>query len=174
MRIIQQKLEADKVCSDINFFVYKGKGYSYKTKVKLTKSYIETHVGNNNLPIYEYAWFEQIVKRDSSYNERMFFFNCWRKDIKGAKYSLKYASYFVIKGEDIENAIEEIIYPNEVTLTQRKKKKDTECEEVMIGWFVYIASLLFSFIFKEWFLIWMYGSFFFFLWRWVKLWGLDK
>ena len=142
---------------DYNFFVFNDVGYGYNTIVQLSEKYRKSHTYDGK-KICKYAWFKGKNLKTGNYNFDKAIHKWNDKD-------LEYAWNFVILHEDMEEAIENIVKPNVVELVKVEKLKDYECSNVMVGWAIYVAALFFSFIFREWYLIWLFCSVFFFLWR---------
>lgn len=146
------------------YFEYCGKTYTSKTEVKISENYICTHLYKEN-KIWPYAWYSNSIIEN---NEKYYVF--WINKTGYSQNSNEYCGHFLIPEKDIELAIEKIIYAIPINVIPLKKKKDFEVFEVMIGWIVYITVLFLSFIFVQWYLIWFWGSIYFFIWRSKKLW----
>ena len=146
--------------SEEYFFVYKDKVYLRNSVVKLKQSYISTHRDANGLLIWNYARFHHsVIKQDGVYH--MFTITNY-----GHKYMPEYAGYFLIKKENVELAIETMVTTNEykdaIIVDKPPPKKDLEVEGMIPLWATYIIVLLFSFIFTQWYMIWIYASYVFF------------
>ena len=152
--------------SDENFqyFCYNDKAYKTGTVVELDEKYINTHLFNGKM-FWKYAQFSNRI--ESNGMSKYFF---WAHDAPKNNIKCEYCYFFTIPSKDMKNAIKEIVRPIEIELVQKVKKKDTESQEVIIGWAIYVFSLMFSFIFNQWYLIWIFGSIYFFAWRNIKLW----
>ena len=145
------------------FFVFNGKGYTSDTQVKLKKEYTDTHTFDGK-KIWPYA--EMYLRRSDGH------YFMYRRNFQNMPYNenIKYAPYFVIEEKDMEWAIEEITKPYEIELVKRTKLKDWECPEVMLMWPVYIIAMVLGIVFVDVGTWWVFCSFFFFAWRWYKLW----
>lgn len=152
--------------SDENFqyFCYNNHAYKTGTIVELDKKYIDKYYFDEKL-MWKYAQFSH---RIASNRTSKYFF--WAHKAPPNDGSFKYICFFTIDEQDLEDAIKEIVNPIHIKLVQKVKKKDSESQEVMIGWIIYIFALMFSFIFKQWYIVWLCGSVYFFLWRKKKLW----
>ena len=152
--------------SDENFqyFCYDDKAYKTGTVVKLDERYINTHLFNGKM-LWKYARFSNRI--ESNGRSKYFF---WSHDIPKSNMEYEYCCFFTVPSEDMKNAIKEIVKPIEIELTPKTKKKDSESQEVIMGWVIYIFALIFSFIFNQWYIIWVFGSIYFFAWRNRKLW----
>lgn len=141
-----------------DWFMFKGKAYGYGTKVRIKQSYINSHPENGRY-IWKDAWFEKRV----GYNSGPF--TAWFSRRDTGRDAHNCLGYFTVPYEELENAIEGILIPNEVELMEVPKFKDWEVEEVLWGWVIYVVVLFFSLIFKEWPVAWAFASFVFFTWR---------
>ena len=148
---------------DINFqyFFYQGAAYCTGTKVKFERKFIETFTYNGEY-IWETAIFSHRVLIDGK-SEYVFM-------PYGIPVCGKFSGYFYITEMELKNAIEEIIKPINIELIEKKKKKDCESADVVIGWMLLFVILFFSLIFKEWYLLWMWSIIIFCIWRNRKLW----
>ena len=143
---------------DTKYFFYKGKSYTTNTVIKLTKQYIDTHM-YNGLPIWKYAIFSHKLMNSDEYF--FSFINNYYQNIE--KVCIReYCGYFLIKGKDMEGAIEEIIKPVPIELVPAVPKKDYEVEGMRLLWLIYIAVLFFSLIFREFYIIWIAATYVFF------------
>lgn len=147
---------------NFQFFIFNNRAYKTGTVVKLNSERMNSGAHNNE-KIWNYAKFSHrmLIQGESKY-----FF--WAHMIKGCE-SNEYNSYFTISEKDLNNYIAEIIEPIEINVVQNQKKNDFESATVIIGWIIYLLSLLFSFAFKQWYLIWFWGTIIFFAWRNIKL-----
>lgn len=150
------------------YFCYKGDTYTEKTEVKLTQDYIDTHVGegvHEGRPIWKFAWFSN--KKDIDGKTYYVFFkykyNCNCKYEKD--FAFKCAGWILIKEEDLESAIEEIVKPIPIIIRPMIKMKDWQCPEVMVLWVIYIFLLFASLILKEYAIAWFWETVFFFILR---------
>ena len=77
-----------------------------------------------------------------------------------------YAPYFTIEAYKIDSLIEEIIRPIEFTNTEllnfNLPKKDYEVNEMIALWIIYIAIMIGSLIFNQFYIIWIVVTFLFF------------
>lgn len=148
--------------SDINFayFFYNKQSYTSGTVVKISKDYQDTHTFNEK-PIWKYACFSHRFIKDYKEYYSFVFYDAVYFELSGSEYS-KYCGIFTITSEDLENAIEGIIKPIPVELIPVIPKKDWEVDEMWGLWLIYVAVLLFSLIFREFYLIWVAASFIFF------------
>jgi hypothetical protein len=151
--------------NDVNYqyFFYEKIPYRTGTVVKLKKSYTDTHTYNGE-HIWDYAYFSHRVD-PYGYSKYLFMPYC-----APTNSGVHYSGLFRIDEKDMNNAIEEIIKPVYIDLVKKEKKKDIESSEVISGWAVLVIVLLFSFIFKEWYIIWFWSFVIFFIWRSKKLW----
>ena len=136
------------------FFVYKGKAYGAGTGIKLKQEYINTYL-YNGYRIWQYAYLSNI-----NYKENKYMFNKY----KTYPYSESQGcvSYFSISQSELDNVIEEIIEPKPVNVSRAKPKNDGEVEGMGILWTIYIAVMVASLIFREFYIIWIAASVFFF------------
>lgn len=145
---------------DDKYFYYKGRYYTTKTVVKLTQQYRNTHT-NLGFPIWKYAWFShKIINRNEYcfYYANEYYSNVNHEQIRSGDY----CGYFQIKAEDLENAIEEIIKPVLIELVLATPKKDCAVEGMGTLWIIYIAIMISSLIFNEFYIIWIIVTYLFF------------
>lgn len=154
--------------SDINlkYFYYQNKSYTTGTVIKLKQEYIDKHFCLYNEKLWKYATFCYKVKYNNG-KQRYFFLPNGGTELHIPR---GFCGSFTMDVNDLEGAIEEIYKPIAIELFPKVKKKDSESDEVMLGWVIYIAALLLSFAFREWYIIWFHGSIIFFIWRNKKLW----
>lgn len=147
------------------FFYYKNKIYMHKTRVLLSPEYIATHL-DNGCRISRHAWFDHgFINNNKSY---YVFYLDRRSQTKNFN---KYAPFVKIESRDIESAISEIIYPVEKpdNISIRFKGlhedltpiRDWEVPELMVAWVIFIAFLMFTLVFKQFYLIWPIAGFVF-------------
>ena len=153
--------------SDINlkYFYYQNKSYTTGTILELKQEYIDRHFATYHERIWKYALFCYKVKNNRG---EQYFFMPHKGNAEHVPYGVE--GSFTINVNALDGAIEQILKPVEIKLVPKIKKKDCESSEVMVGWTIYILALLFSFLFREWYIIWFHGSVIFFIWRNKKLW----
>ena len=158
----------------IEYFYYKGQHYGSGTDVVLKDEYINNHTENGK-KIWKTARF---TNKFMDGNVVKYVFNIRRPDW----YDMKqmgisqdemntYAVWFKIDALMLENAIEEItkpiLPPENVTFRvpgfheDMTPVKDTEVPELMVAWVVFIAFLVFSLVFKQWYILWPIAGFVF-------------
>lgn len=85
-----------------------------------------------------------------------------------------YAPYFVIEAFVLPNIIEEITKPIKLSQEETKAifaalaaepKKDWEVKGIVAAWLIYIAVLIGSLIFKEFYFIWIVATYIFLKYR---------
>lgn len=133
------------------FFMHKGQPYNSMTIVKLSKKYIDTHTAKGmweGWPIYQYARFQKRVPRQG-YNATYIFELHNNTNDPYARLYDKYAAWYVLNQDELEEAVEEIIYPVEFHLS--RKYNDTSGIGTAVA--IYGAVLLGSFVFQQWYLI---------------------
>ena len=163
-----------------SFMYYNGQYYINGTVVELLDSYTQ----NNNFQgkkIWKYARFDRQIR----INGKVSYFFCIAKFDSislmemGLDLSIQkeYAYYFTIDAYMLEFAIKQIIKPICLTKTEQATidislenmiehpKKDLDCEELRIGWFIYFIVIVASLIFKQFYIIWIVVSLLFFKWR---------
>ena len=159
-----------------SFFYYKGDYYINGTEIILTDEYINKHQWNGK-KLWKYARYDHQV----NYNGRISYFFCrnrcdWLSLNKmglDANAINDYAPYFIIEALDIESAIKEFIRPIKLAHEETEVIKETivtptsdlDDTGVMILWIVYIAVMIGSLIFRQFYLIWIVASVLFFKWR---------
>ena len=146
-------------------FCYKQQFYMHKTRVVLSPDYIGTHA-NNGKKINRYAWFSHKFWNNG---ECLYVFYLDRKSQN--RDANKYSPCVKINSNDIDIAISEIVYPivkpDDVNIRFKGLHedltpiKDWEVPELMIAWVVFIAFLLFTLMFKQFYLIWPIAGFVF-------------
>ena len=145
-------------------FKYREKGYASHTEIKIKQSYLDTHLYKGK-KIWSYARFDQ-----RSIHDGKVYCNFSKCKLDLIEENNKYCGYFLVPEEDLELLIEEIIKPIELTLAHIVKKKDHESSEVITGWIIYMLIMFISFILTEWYIVWLWATIVFFLWRNKKLW----
>lgn len=156
-----------------SFFYYKGDFYINGTEIMLTDEYINNHQFNGK-KLWKYARYDH----QTVYNGRVSYFFCINKIDRSYFNSMglnkdDYASYFVVEALDIENAIKEVTRPIKLERAETeiikesiaKPKKDFDNPALIILWIVYIAVMIGSLIFKQFYIIWAVASFLFFKYR---------
>lgn len=138
----------------------------HKTRVALSPDYIATHADNGQ-KINRYAWFSH-----KFWDQNGSCFYVFYLDRVGQSHiANKYAPVVKILSYDIETAISEIIQgieqPEDFQIRFKglhedlTPVKDTEVPELMIAWVMFIAFLLFTLVFKQFYLIWPIAGFIF-------------
>ena len=159
-----------------SFFYYKGDYYINGTEVVLTDEYINSHTWNG-LKLWKYAKYDHQVVNNGS----VAYFFCINKADRLALYAMgldvnttkNYAPYFVVRAIDIDYAIQEFTKPIKLSreTTEAIKeaivttKSDFDNGWLIVMWIVYIAVMLGSLIFKQFYIIWIIASVLFFKWR---------
>ena len=154
-----------------SFFYYNGDYYINGTEIILKDEYINTHQWNGK-KLWKYARYDH----QTVYNGTVSYFFC-----AGSRfdwYSIEkigdnYAPYFVVSALELENAIEEFTHPIKLPREQTEaimeaitnQKSDFNNSTLLILWIVYIAVMVGSLIFKQFYLIWAVASFLFFKYR---------
>lgn len=156
------KMYYDHLTGQAQFFTYKDKIYTRDTEIKVSQSYINLH-SEKNKPIWPYARFlRKYIKDNILYYE----FTTCQLDLFG-EWS-KCIGTFAIKSSELNFAIEEIILPIEVENVQTAlptSKKDWEDNDMMWAWIIYIAVMVGSLIFKQFYIIWAIATIIFFNYR---------
>lgn len=156
-----------------SFFYYKGDYYINGTEIILTDEYINNHKWNGK-KLWKYARYDHQV----SYNGRTAYFFCKSKcdwlhlNSMGLdpRAGGDYAGFFVIDALDIENAIQEFTHPIKLKREETeaikeaimKPKSDFDDPTLMGLWLVYIAVMVGSLIFRQFYIIWAVASMIFF------------
>lgn len=168
--------------------IYNNKAYTWGTIVKFKKEFADTFVFNDGCgyfgpehKLWKYGRFHHRFKKNGKMMYEFIQTNIYAKD-GGVESPNKPYTWVLIEESQLAEAIEEIIHPVEVQGNYRivtaeelkanpklKKqleyKKDTESEDVMMGWALFIAFLLFSLVFIQWPVAWILGGIGFYLWR---------
>ena len=159
-----------------SFFYYKNDFYINRTEIALKTEYINTHLWNGK-KLWKYARYDHQV----SYNGQISYFFCASKfdwpslNSMGLERTARddYAPYFLIPAVELENAIEEIIKPIKLERKETdailenitKPKNDLEEPGLIVLWLIYIAVLVGSLIFKQFYIIWLIATMLFVKWR---------
>lgn len=156
-----------------SFFYYKGDYYINGTEIILTDEYVNSHTWNGR-KIWKYARYDHQVV----YGGCVAYFFCisnadWlalNKMGLGPNAADDYASFFVIQALDIERAIQEFTKPIKLRREQTEAikeaiatpKSDFDNAGLVLLWVIYIAVMIVSLIFKQFYLIWFAVSIIFF------------
>ena len=160
-------------------FRYKGKTYSKNTRIKVSQKYIDNHL-YEGMPIWPYARFDKtIIKNNKAY---CMFSIC---EFNSCRELNAHAGYFVVSASDLDILIDEIRKPvvkeniasqpavileNDISSQSAAiSKKDWRTKGMGIAWIAYIATLMASLIFKDFYIIWIVASCVFFKYRKEKL-----
>lgn len=160
-----------------SFMYYKEDYYINGTKITLKDDYIESRKFNGD-KLWKYARFDH---QTTCKNQTAYFF-CRDKyqiyelyDMGYSKEEISacrqdYAPYFVLTASELEGAIEEITYPiklskEETTVINNaiidmidKPKRDWDDPSLLILWIIYIAVMVGSLIFNQFYIIWAIAS----------------
>ena len=154
------------------YFQHKGVYYGTGTKVTLSDAFISRYTYRGRC-LWKYAWFGNRITVNG---KNMYFFSRDKSDwyfLRQNNISREYVDqtcpYFLVDEDLLDIAIEQVTYPIMVDLPPEEKKKDWEVDKVMWGWVTYIAALIFSLIFKEFYLIWFWATIIFYFYRKEKL-----
>lgn len=141
-----------------SYFKYKDKYYSPGTIIKFKDSFVKTRTTNPTAPVDKRIW---PYGRFKLFNTQcgMYYFDPCKFELGVC---ILNCSYFFISPSELENAIEEIIEPNQVILIPVVRKKDWEIPELMVGWLIYITIMIASTIFKGCGGLWFFESYIFF------------
>ena len=152
----------DQLTGQAQFFMYQNKIYTTNTQIKVAQPYIDSH-SEKDAPIWPYARFlRKYIKDNILYYE----FNPCKLDLFGEW--TKSTGMFAVKASELTSAIEEIILPIEVEnvqITLPTSKKDWEDNDMMWAWIIYIAVMVGSLIFKQFYIIWAIATIIFFNYR---------
>ena len=159
-----------------SFFYYRGDFYINGTEITLKPEYINTHRWNGK-KLWKYARYDH----QTTYNGQISYFFCASKfdwlSLNGMGLDMTvrddYAPYFVVSALELENAIAEITKPIKLKREETeaildnivKPKSDLEEPGLVVLWLVYIAVLIGSLIFKQFYLIWAIATIFFIKYR---------
>ena len=149
-----------------NRFYYKGDFYLRGTKVTLSDDWINSHQFQGKKPWKYMSFDSKIVDGGIVY----FFFYSDKTDwmsLEKMGLELKdknnYALYFSIKALDIEKAIEEITKPIKLDREETEAIKqsltepqhDWDNNALVIAWIIYIAAMIGSLIFRQFYILWI-------------------
>ena len=142
----------------------------------LSDEYIKKQERNGK-KIWKYARFGQKVNRDGVigyvfYKHKSDWLSLRQMGL-GSNAADEYSAYFVIDAWELDGAIEEITHP--FILSQEKTeainkaisdmvehpKHDWDDSGLLILWFLYIAALIGSLIFKDFYILWAVATFVF-------------
>ena len=153
----------------VSVFYYKGKYYCNRTEIALKDEFIK-HSTFNEKKLWKYARFSHKIVD----NGKVKYFFCRCKDTFADLYNTNvtmkdindYAPYFTVEAFRLDSLIEEIIRPIEFTniemLDFHLPKKDYEVKEMIALWIIYIAIMIGSLIFNEFYIIWIIITYLFF------------
>lgn len=159
-----------------SFFYYKGDYYINRTEIALKDEYINKHKWNGK-KLWKYAKYDHQVVCNGK--NAYFFcvsrcdwlsFNNMGLDIREKN---NYAPYFVIEALDLENAIEEITHPIKLERHETEAilehivepKNNSNNPTLTMLWICYIAVMIGSLMFRQFYIIWAVASFLFFKYR---------
>lgn len=152
----------DSLTNMAQFFIYNGKIYTQHTIIKVSQSYIDAHA-NDKEPIWPYYRFMRKYILD---NKVYYEFQICKADVLGEW--LNYATSFTTYPSELKSLIEDIVVPVEVENMQidlPKAKKDWEDSDTILAWIIYIAVMIGSLIFKQFYIIWLIATIIFFNYR---------
>lgn len=159
-----------------SFFYYRGDYYINKTEIILKDDYINKHqwLGRK---LWKYAKYDHQVQ----YNGRTAYFFCAtnfdRASFNSMGIDIKtkgdYAAYFLIEALDLESAIEKITRPIKLERNETEAileaivepKSASDNPALTMLWIVYLAVMVGSLIFRQFYIIWIVASFLFFKYR---------
>lgn len=160
-----------------SFMYYKGDYYINGTELTLTDAYIKSKKYEGK-KIWKYARFSHKINKNGSI---MYFFTPTKIDwvslyLMGLDYTAQYdyAPYFIISPLELSYAIEDFIKPiklskeeteqiqNNLMNTVMYPKRDWDYPELRLLWILYIATLIGSLIFTEFYIVWGLASFIFY------------
>lgn len=152
-----------------SFFYYNGDYYINGTEIILTDRYIDRNQFNGK-KLWKYAKYDH----QTIYNGRVAYFFCrtrsdWLSiDKEGidAQSINDYAPYFVIEAPFLDSAIKEIIKPIKLDHTETEAimeaivspKSEFDNTGLVLLWIAYIAVMIGSLIFKQFYIIWVVVS----------------
>ena len=154
-------------------FYYKGDFYLHGTHVTLSDSWINSHQFQGKKP-WKYMRFDhRIIDGGIVY---LFFYSDKTDWLSLKKMGLElkdinnYELFFSIKALDIEKAIEEITKPIKLDRAETEAIKQSLTEPqhdwdnngLVIAWIVYIAAMVGSLIFKQFYILWIVISIIFY------------
>ena len=147
-------------------FVYKGQFYNSDTIVKLSPEYIASHRASgvgiewDGRPIYKYAIFLNRVPRQD-YNATYIFALYDNRECTHCDLRKTYAPKFILAQNELEYAIEQIVYPVEFHET----RVSIDTSGMWKAWLIYGAVFAASFVFQQWYLIAGAATYIFFAYR---------
>lgn len=159
-----------------SFFYYKGDYYINGTEIILSDQYINNHQFNGK-KLWKYARYDH----QTVCNGKVSYFFCRTKMDWSSLNKMNldmntqndYAPYFVIEAFDIENAIAEITHSIKLDRKETEAvlnaivepKRDFDNPMLMVLWVVYIAVMISSLIFNQFYIIWIVATVVFFKYR---------
>lgn len=146
------------------YFRYRNVAYFTGTHVSFSDNFMTTYRYEGK-PIWKYARFYKRINNTYVFTRLTTDF-WWLKEhnMNWDDYK-KTCPFFILDKSLLDNAIEVIDDPIEVTIQALPQYKDWEVTEVMVGWVIYILVLFFSLVFKDFYIIWIAASFLFFTFR---------
>lgn len=159
-----------------SFMYYNGDYYVDGTEITLTDNYMKKHKFYGK-KLWKYAKFHH----QTIYNNQVSYFFCATRidwlSLNGMGLDVRvandYAPYFVVTAMELNEAIDDIIKP--IKLSQQetdvinealtKPKSDFDNNGLIVLWLVYIAVMVGSLMFKQFYIIWAIASFLFFKYR---------
>ena len=145
-------------CIHYSTFSFKGKEYPINTTVKI-KDRIYTRTWNE---LFGYPMTQVVEHYVDQNGTRRWTYALW-------KYNGVPWHYTTTRSPD---EMIECIVEQYVEKTQQEKPeyyKDSEVSGVRLGWAVYITTMFFVMVFKEFYIGWIIGTLYFFYWRKEKL-----
>ena len=127
----------------IKYFFYQDKYYINGTKVTLSDEFVENFkYGNQKI------W-NKVMYHNSLYqnNQLLHFFTSYNYNVQ------KYANYVMIPDEILNMAIKNIDEPKFANIVC-----ESNVEREIMLWSIYIFSLFFSFVFREFYLFWILNT----------------
>lgn len=168
-----------------SFMYYKGDYYVNKTEVAFKDEFIKNKTYNGK-KIWKYARFSNVTTLN---NQTAYLFNRSKYsfcDLLSMGYDTPeerntckndYAPFFVLTTSEVDCAIENFTKPIKLSKEETEAinnaiidmienpKTDWDYPEMRLLWVVYIAVLIGSLIFKEFYILWAVASYIFFTWR---------
>lgn len=145
-------------CVNHSTFSFQGKEYPLNTTVKI-KDCMFTSTGN---ALYCYPMVQVVEAFIDKNGTNRWTYALW-------KYNGNVWHYTTIRSPD--ELVECIVNPyiNENTTKEPEYYKDSEVSGMALGWFIYIASMIFVTVFNGFYVAWIFGTWYFFTWRKEKL-----
>ena len=150
------------------YFIYNNQYYGTGTKLAFNDALIKK-MAQRGLKVWKYAQFNRRVNQNG---KDTFLFVRWRTEdsfCRSNNISLQEPrtceGYVVLTYDDIVSGIEDIIEPVIVAPPVIQKKYDWDYPELMVGWIVYIISMIGCLIFNDVGIFWTFASIIFFSWR---------